>query len=466
VVSCFWLSAHCAKILHDSLPVVTTVVGMELTLLAGHDLPKDSILSVRAGCVRRQTVVANRQVVAFPQGMMGDSTLQIDILRPVGAAYMVMKPGEVQYKVNFPCGEIEIECSGGSAIPEHLRPETVFFREVDEYLETYELLQFVQALLVAVIKERPAKPFEFMARHVGSGYRREERRAPSQGKLLGSSSLPEGTMELSLLAQRGLPQDSIISVRAGAVRRQTRAGSGRSIRFPKISPDENPIRLDLLRAECSSNLTLGSGLARYTVQLSGNDTNASMSCEFEIKATQFLAEPMCAHEDLPIQQLELLENEAKEYLEANNIVEFWEALLRAVVREQPRAPYEYMVRHFACGYAGIDALGNAGRMRHQRAMSERGSGLHSSPAKTVVPPRPIEAIKAKAINILERQHQSKRAESMRRLQEDGKRAAMTPGQVEGLRRRAEENFRMGVTNGSLRTSLAGAKQRKGAAQSS
>mmetsp|Transcript_91899 Transcript_91899/g.176946 ORF Transcript_91899/g.176946 Transcript_91899/m.176946 type:complete len:465 (-) Transcript_91899:51-1445(-) len=443
---------------------------MELTLLAGHALPKDSILSIRAGGVRRQAVVANGGTIAFPQGLMGDGTLQIDVLRPVGATYMVMKPGESQYKVIFPCGEIEVECAGNCAAsscvePEQLPPSSVGLLGVEEYLEKYELLQFVQALLHAVIKERPTQVFQYMARHVGSGYSDGEKRAPRRAKVIGSRPLPESTIELSLLAQRGLAQDSIISVRAGAVRRQAAAGNGYSIRFPKISPDENPIKFDWLKLECSSNLILESSSGRYKLQFCGKEAkaNVNMSCELEIKAKQFSAEPVRTYEDLPLQQLELLEKEAKEYLQENSIVQFLESLLRAVVRDQPQRPYEYMLRHFACGFAGIDRLGNAGRMRSKRVMSSRASalmssrasGLSSQPAEKNVKPVSIESIKAKALSILERQQPSKRTERNEQC------AASTPDQVEALRRRVQERFLRGIMDGSLRTSMAAAKKRKG-----
>mmetsp|Transcript_8771 Transcript_8771/g.20632 ORF Transcript_8771/g.20632 Transcript_8771/m.20632 type:complete len:99 (+) Transcript_8771:66-362(+) len=73
---------------------------MEVNLFAGKNLPNGAIFSVRAGAVRRQAAAANQRPFRFPSKPM-DSPLKVEVFRPVGAAYVVLRPGEDQYKVQF-----------------------------------------------------------------------------------------------------------------------------------------------------------------------------------------------------------------------------------------------------------------------------------------------------------------------------------------------------------------------------
>ncbi|CAE8693393.1 unnamed protein product, partial [Polarella glacialis] len=74
---------------------------MEVCLVNKGSIPDDAILSVRAGTVRRQAQVSSGRAFRFPNSSLKDNPLKVDILQQIGTAYLVLKPGEGQYKLKF-----------------------------------------------------------------------------------------------------------------------------------------------------------------------------------------------------------------------------------------------------------------------------------------------------------------------------------------------------------------------------
>eukprot|EP00419_Tripos_fusus_P058494 CAMPEP_0172914570 /NCGR_PEP_ID=MMETSP1075-20121228/192669_1 /TAXON_ID=2916 /ORGANISM="Ceratium fusus, Strain PA161109" /LENGTH=222 /DNA_ID=CAMNT_0013773511 /DNA_START=191 /DNA_END=856 /DNA_ORIENTATION=+ len=72
------------------------------------------------------------------------------------------------------------EC--GQAVEKEIKPPQAGAKEAKDYLEVHSILQFVQGLLQAVIKDRPDRPYEYMARHLMSGYRDDQPRTPNSSK--------------------------------------------------------------------------------------------------------------------------------------------------------------------------------------------------------------------------------------------------------------------------------------------
>eukprot|EP00418_Pyrodinium_bahamense_P091299 CAMPEP_0179039752 /NCGR_PEP_ID=MMETSP0796-20121207/15299_1 /TAXON_ID=73915 /ORGANISM="Pyrodinium bahamense, Strain pbaha01" /LENGTH=504 /DNA_ID=CAMNT_0020736087 /DNA_START=63 /DNA_END=1574 /DNA_ORIENTATION=- len=160
-------------------------------MFACNNLPEGAIFSVRAGQVRRQAAVAGNRPFRFPAKPL-DSPLKVEVFKPVGAAYVVLRPGEDQYKVKFASAgqETPMSCevhvksvADGSAPPptpgaEEPKETSTSSKEAREYLESHAVMQFVQALLQTLIKDKPADPYAYMARHFQSGYEPHEQRSP------------------------------------------------------------------------------------------------------------------------------------------------------------------------------------------------------------------------------------------------------------------------------------------------
>merc|ERR1711920_464356 len=103
------------------------------------------------GCVGKPSLVG--RPFRFPKIGMEENPLKIDILKQVATAYLVMKPGEDQYKVLFEndmhC-EMEIKQAEGGAPALPAAEETNAKGDAQEakaYLENHQVLQFVQAVL-------------------------------------------------------------------------------------------------------------------------------------------------------------------------------------------------------------------------------------------------------------------------------------------------------------------------------
>jgi len=166
---------------------------MEVNLITKNEIPEESILSIRAGTVRRQATIASGRPFRFPKISMDENPLKIDILKQIGSAYLVMKPGEEQYKVTFQTSEgvpsmacevevkpVEIlegmDTGNGEVVDK--KAEAASAKEAKDYLENHKVLQFVQAVLQTVIKERPSDPYAYIARHFMSGYEPADSKAP------------------------------------------------------------------------------------------------------------------------------------------------------------------------------------------------------------------------------------------------------------------------------------------------
>eukprot|EP00441_Pelagodinium_beii_P035834 CAMPEP_0197650974 /NCGR_PEP_ID=MMETSP1338-20131121/31274_1 /TAXON_ID=43686 ORGANISM="Pelagodinium beii, Strain RCC1491" /NCGR_SAMPLE_ID=MMETSP1338 /ASSEMBLY_ACC=CAM_ASM_000754 /LENGTH=261 /DNA_ID=CAMNT_0043225499 /DNA_START=71 /DNA_END=853 /DNA_ORIENTATION=- len=153
-------------------------------------------------------------------------------------------------------------------------------------------------------------------------------------------------MELSLLSNANIPEDSILSIRAGSVRRQAALNSGRPFRFPSISPEENPLKIDILQQVGTAYLVLKPGEEQYKVVFSGS---SGMNCEVEVKKTD--GEPSPTSPSGEKKEASQTAKDAKEYLDAHQVLPLVQAVLQTVIKEKPADPCAHMARHFMSGYS-------------------------------------------------------------------------------------------------------------------
>ena len=162
------------------------MTALEINLLSKSGLTDDSILSVRAGTVRRQALINSGRPFRFPKTSMDGNPIKIDVMQTVGSAYLVLNPNSEQYKVTFDkdskiSAELsvkKVDGSGAEAKEEPAAKEVAMSaKDAKEYLEAHQILQFVQAVLQTVIKDRPTDPYKYMARHFLSGYDQGESKA-------------------------------------------------------------------------------------------------------------------------------------------------------------------------------------------------------------------------------------------------------------------------------------------------
>jgi len=177
------------------------MTALEINLLAKNGISDDAILSVRAGTVRRQALINSGRPFRFPKSSLDGNPIKIDVMQTVGSAYLVLNPTSEQYKVSFDKdSQISAELSvrrladgAGAEVKEEpaAKEMAVSAKDAKDYLESHQILQFVQAVLQTVIKERPAEPYGYMAKHFHSGYDQGEAKASAPSSPPPPAPVPE-----------------------------------------------------------------------------------------------------------------------------------------------------------------------------------------------------------------------------------------------------------------------------------
>mmetsp|Transcript_125727 Transcript_125727/g.402412 ORF Transcript_125727/g.402412 Transcript_125727/m.402412 type:complete len:808 (-) Transcript_125727:106-2529(-) len=162
---------------------------------------EDFLLSVRFGQTRRQ-VVASKAIGEFlhfpklPDGKV-HHTVRVDLLTHTGTAWLVLRPGADRYELTFsgdslkgqkgltvranpPAEKVEtrspskrrVKEGGGlvgldeaasASLAQHADKHRHVADDAQEYLDKFQVIGFMHALLHTVIRERPADPYLFMA---------------------------------------------------------------------------------------------------------------------------------------------------------------------------------------------------------------------------------------------------------------------------------------------------------------
>jgi len=159
-------------------------------------------------------------------------------------------------------------------------------------------------------------------------------------------------MEVCLLSNSGVPDDAIISVRAGSVRKQGTVGSCKAFGFP--SGEENRLKFDVMSRIGAGNLVLKpasiDASSVYKVTLSDE-----MSCEVQVnRSGEHPPSTNLGLEDSPVKiSAAAGAKDAKDYLESKGLLSFLQGVLHVVIKEKPDDPYTYMARCFMNGFDDV-----------------------------------------------------------------------------------------------------------------
>lgn len=191
-------------------------------------------------------------------------------------------------------------------------------------------------------------------------------------------------MELQVVGTEGIPEGCVLSVRAGATRRQAPVSADRPFRFPTTIAEAVPFKVDVLEPVASARLILRPGEERqrecmYNIplepaptftdegrQLSSANKAAISSVTISVKPSDDSRPPTRMGEDGErVTESERPDSEARkrtsgsaassrhgqanaarEYLDQHNLVEFTQLLVQSVIKEQPDQPYAFMAKQF------------------------------------------------------------------------------------------------------------------------
>jgi len=153
-------------------------------------------------------------------------------------------------------------------------------------------------------------------------------------------------MQVSLVSKRGVPDDAIISIRSGAVRRQGAASTDKPFRFPQnASETDCVVKVDIMQNIGSGYLVMRPNQTdgkEYEVVLGGN---SDMACALSVKPAEG-AGPAAAESQEEAQAAAKTKQDAKAYLESTGLLTFVQGVLQVVAKQQPQDPFAAMAKHF------------------------------------------------------------------------------------------------------------------------
>jgi len=158
-------------------------------------------------------------------------------------------------------------------------------------------------------------------------------------------------MEVSILNAEGTAaeQDTVVSIRAGSSRRQGTIQLDKKLYFPVGFQDAVPFKIDLLRHVGTAQATILPEDNAYDVPIvppTGNATNP-MKLSFRIGNKPLLCgRQRSENKDKAGPELNKLAVPAaalaRRYFDEHNIMRLVQALLEALIRDQPEDPFEYI----------------------------------------------------------------------------------------------------------------------------
>eukprot|EP00441_Pelagodinium_beii_P047575 CAMPEP_0197622630 /NCGR_PEP_ID=MMETSP1338-20131121/2853_1 /TAXON_ID=43686 ORGANISM="Pelagodinium beii, Strain RCC1491" /NCGR_SAMPLE_ID=MMETSP1338 /ASSEMBLY_ACC=CAM_ASM_000754 /LENGTH=404 /DNA_ID=CAMNT_0043192375 /DNA_START=72 /DNA_END=1283 /DNA_ORIENTATION=- len=176
---------------------------MQLELLNKGSLEDSFIISIKADDLKKQAAVGSGRALKFPQQTMIGKTVKVDILAPIGSAYLVPMPGQEQYQLHFPGGhhcEVILSEDGTATKtvappPAESKDAATAAREAKDYLEAHKVPQVMQAMLKSCITDRPKEPFNYMASHLLRGYGKADEAVAMEATALPPPPLPDPALK-------------------------------------------------------------------------------------------------------------------------------------------------------------------------------------------------------------------------------------------------------------------------------
>lgn len=151
-----------------------------------------------------------------------------------------------------------------------------------------------------------------------------------------------------MLNAEGLPRDSILSVRAGGVRRQSVAEKiDRPFRFPCKLDECGAVKLDLLRVVATGKTLCHGGESRQNhsvklLQAAGMTGTAPVEVSLLLRAAADPAAEETQEADVRAAKKRLVQTDCQSYLEDYGVLVLMQNLLQGLMQERPVDPFAYV----------------------------------------------------------------------------------------------------------------------------
>jgi len=158
----------------------------------------------------------------------------------------------------------------------------------------------------------------------------------------------EQSLTICFKSAAGIPDGSILSIRAGSKGRQTPLRFDEPFRLPTTKQVSSLFKIDVFSQFGKARLTLRPGKYEYTAQIQDTAGLCLGSIEFEARDTserdrgqQAAPVPRPAAGPSRRAQATVL---ASSYLDQHGLIQYLQGLLQSILREKPADPYRYMIQ--------------------------------------------------------------------------------------------------------------------------
>mmetsp|Transcript_101757 Transcript_101757/g.270717 ORF Transcript_101757/g.270717 Transcript_101757/m.270717 type:complete len:334 (-) Transcript_101757:113-1114(-) len=158
----------------------------------------------------------------------------------------------------------------------------------------------------------------------------------------------EQSLTISFKTAEGIPDGSILSIRAGTKGRQMPLKFDEPFRLPTTKEASSSFKIDIFAQFGKARLTLRPGKYEYTAQIQSPEGLPLGSIDFEARDTserekgqQPAAVPRAAAGPSRRAQATVL---ASSYLDQHGLIQYLQGLLQSILREKPADPYQYMIQ--------------------------------------------------------------------------------------------------------------------------
>jgi hypothetical protein len=182
-------------------------------------------------------------------------------------------------------------------------------------------------------------------------------------------------MELSIVHHSGLPESSVVSIRAGTVRRQAPVSAlGKSFKFPNAPQETVNFKVEVLDLLASARLPYNPEEIDYALSLDPVAATAgNMEIGFKVKSeasravspTPAGAGDISADDASELRDRQEKEGAAKQYLESHGLTNFMQFLMASLMKDKPADPYLFLQKqvtkrmvaeHSRCQHQGAGDL--------------------------------------------------------------------------------------------------------------
>lgn len=157
-------------------------------------------------------------------------------------------------------------------------------------------------------------------------------------------------MEFLVLSKQGIPEDAILSVRAGQSRRQIPVSYDKPLLFPSLPMNSNPFKIDVLLPVATQRMEIKPKISKYDVSI-GDDMSLSFCVKEALehcgKTSAEIRQGLIANKRPSSAMKQRLQSavDGREYLDEHNLFNFIQGMVKYLLTEKPTDPYDCMVRY-------------------------------------------------------------------------------------------------------------------------